>query len=105
MVVRARLHAAAGEPGWFIRASKMTATLTTIPRITTKPSRGRLVMEHVNKIFTNGRIHTLRDISLTCEAGEFVVVVGPSGCGKSTLLNIAAGMLRPDSGTVTLDGK
>jgi len=37
--------------------------------------------------------------------GEFVVVVGPSGCGKSTLLNIAAGMLRPDRGRVSLDGK
>ena len=33
------------------------------------------------------------------------VVVGPSGCGKSTLLNVAAGMLRPDAGTVKLDGQ
>jgi NitT/TauT family transport system ATP-binding protein len=67
--------------------------------------RGRLVIERVNKHFSNGHTITLRDIDLTCQAGEFVVVVGPSGCGKSTLLNIAAGMIRPDSGSVSLDGK
>src|SRR6476469_971421 len=47
----------------------------------------------------------LEGIDLTCRPGEFVVVVGPSGCGKSTLLNIAAGMIRPDAGSVTLDAK
>jgi NitT/TauT family transport system ATP-binding protein len=65
---------------------------------------GRFVMEHVSKRFENSAVPALHDISLTCESGEFVVVVGPSGCGKSTLLSIAAGMLRPDSGKVTIDG-
>ena len=68
-------------------------------------TRGRLVIEHVDKNFTGSSVHALRDISLTCEPGEFVVVVGPSGCGKSTLLNVAAGMIKADNGTVTLDGK
>src|SRR5438132_1702722 len=67
-------------------------------------NRGRLVIEHASKRFNGSAMHALRDVSLTCEPGEFVVVVGPSGCGKSTLLNIAAGMMRPDGGTVTLDG-
>src|SRR4030081_2611614 len=34
--------------------------------------------------------------------GEFVAIVGPTGCGKSTLLNVAAGLLRPVSGTVNI---
>ena len=36
------------------------------------------------------------------EHGEFVAIVGPTGCGKSTLLNVAAGLLRPASGTVRI---
>ena len=75
----------------------------TTPRTLPPRQRGRLVLERVSKNFSNGRVHTLRDITLTCEPGEFVVVVGPSGCGKTTLLNIAAGMIRADSGEVTLD--
>ena len=68
-------------------------------------TRGRLVIEHVDKNFVGSSVHALRDVSLTCEPGEFVVVVGPSGCGKSTLLNVAAGMIKADGGSVTLDGR
>src|SRR5258708_5633219 len=39
---------------------------------------------------------------LKIEHGEFVAIVGPTGCGKSTLLNVAAGLLRPVSGTVRI---
>src|SRR5438552_1638099 len=72
---------------------------------TRAPRSGRLVLENISKSFPNSTVHALRDVSLTCEPGEFVVVVGPSGCGKSTLLNIAAGMIRADSGNVTLDDR
>ncbi len=47
----------------------------------------------------------LSGIDLTVESGEFVSLIGPSGCGKSTLLNIIAGLDRPDSGSVELDGE
>src|SRR5471032_1134425 len=40
--------------------------------------------------------------SLTVSHGEFVAIVGPTGCGKSTLLNVAAGLLKPASGTVKI---
>jgi len=43
--------------------------------------------------------------TLRVEAGEFVSVVGPTGCGKSTLLNVAAGLLEPSSGTISVFGE
>jgi NitT/TauT family transport system ATP-binding protein len=44
----------------------------------------------------------VRDTTLIVERGEFVSVVGPTGCGKSTLLNIAAGLLAPSGGRVSI---
>ncbi|MFG3254878.1 ABC transporter ATP-binding protein [Streptomyces sp. NPDC048172] len=46
----------------------------------------------------------LQHASLTVRRGEAVAVLGPSGSGKSTLLNLIAGLDRPDTGTVTVDG-
>ncbi len=69
------------------------------------PARGQLTLANITHRFDGSDALALSDLSLTCRAGEFVVVVGPSGCGKSTLLNIAAGMLRPERGRVLLDDK
>ena len=47
----------------------------------------------------------LTDTDLTIDDGEFVSIVGPTGCGKSTLLNIAAGLVPPASGSVSIYGE
>jgi putative ABC transport system ATP-binding protein len=51
------------------------------------------------------RVHILKDIGLHIGAGEAVGLVGPSGSGKSTLLMVAAGLERPDTGTVHVAGR
>jgi putative ABC transport system ATP-binding protein len=47
----------------------------------------------------------LKDITFTLEPGGFLAIVGPSGSGKTTLLGLLAGLDRPSSGTVHLDGQ
>jgi NitT/TauT family transport system ATP-binding protein len=51
-----------------------------------------------------GRYTAVEDVTLAVTPGEFVSVVGPTGCGKSTLLNVAAGLLTPSAGRVTVFG-
>nr|WP_329956358.1 ABC transporter ATP-binding protein [Catenulispora pinistramenti] len=52
-----------------------------------------------------GATIALDGVSLEIRSGEAVAVMGPSGCGKSTLLNMIAGLDRPTSGTVVVDGE
>ena len=47
----------------------------------------------------------LQDVDLQLSGGEYLAIMGESGVGKSTLLNLIAGLDRPDSGSVTLDGQ
>ena len=67
----------------------------------------KLAVEDVSKSFdtSTGPVQALEKVSLAVEEGEFVCLVGASGCGKSTLLNIIAGLEKPDSGAVLVDGE
>ena len=52
-----------------------------------------------------GSQQVLKDCSLRVEAGSRVALMGPSGCGKTSLINVIAGLLTPDSGKVSVNGK
>jgi NitT/TauT family transport system ATP-binding protein len=66
-----------------------------------------LIVENVSKRFVtrHKKTHTLENINLEFNPGEFVCLLGPSGCGKSTLLNIIAGLEKCTDGRVALSGK
>lgn len=52
-----------------------------------------------------GNQQVLKDCSLRVETGSRVALMGPSGCGKTSLINVIAGLLTPDSGKVSVNGK
>ena len=64
----------------------------------------RLEAKNIKFGYDSSRL-VLDGVSLAVETGERVALVGPSGCGKSTLSSILAGYIRPQGGTVTLDGE
>jgi len=66
-----------------------------------------LELQNVSKGYgANGsRTEVLCDINLAIEEGEFVAIVGFSGAGKTTLMSLLAGLIKPDSGKVTLGGE
>ena len=68
-----------------------------------------LKVSHICKTFTGGiirktRVNAVKDVSFTIRAGETFGIVGNSGCGKSTIANMLLSLIKPDSGTIEIDG-
>jgi len=62
-----------------------------------------LVLKGLSKRF--GDVQAVRDLELDIAAGEFIVLLGPSGAGKTTTLRLAAGLEKPDAGSVHIGGR
>lgn len=71
------------------------------------PKQVQLSVANVSKSFAgkNGDVTVLDDLSFSINESDFVSIIGPSGCGKTTIFNIIAGLLEPDSGTITYRGQ
>jgi len=69
----------------------------------------KLLVEGVSRVFAGTRggaaTRALEPVDLAVGANDFITILGPSGCGKSTLLRIVAGLDRPSTGRVLLDGR
>ncbi len=71
--------------------------------VTAKPTAVALDDATVAFRLADNRVYTaVEKANLRIAHGEFVAIVGPTGCGKSTLLNVAAGLLKPASGSVRI---
>ncbi|MDP2619555.1 MAG: ABC transporter ATP-binding protein [Hyphomicrobiales bacterium] len=90
-----------------------TKRLGAAPGQSPAPASANAVPVIVSKGLTVGyklhrerkRLTALRDISLSVNRGEFVVLVGPSGCGKTTYINAVSGLVQPWEGTIEVNGR
>lgn len=64
-------------------------------------------LTNINKYFGQGiaKVHVLKDLNFSAQAGELILILGPSGSGKSTFLTIAGGLQTPTSGKLLLKSK
>jgi Cu-processing system ATP-binding protein len=62
-----------------------------------------IIANNVSKKF--GKLQALQNVSVTCNKGECIALIGPNGSGKTTLIKSILGMVVPDSGFITFNGK
>jgi spermidine/putrescine transport system ATP-binding protein len=69
-------------------------------------TKGNVYLENISKSYqtSRGTIKAVDDITIDIDKGEFLFLLGPSGCGKTTSLRIIAGLVKPDSGNIHIDG-
>jgi ABC-type polysaccharide/polyol phosphate transport system ATPase subunit len=65
----------------------------------------RSFLTQLRELQTEQRLTALRDVSFELHEGDSVAIIGRNGAGKSTLLSLIAGLSRPDSGSITVEGR
>jgi NitT/TauT family transport system ATP-binding protein len=91
-----------------LKSKKNAPVEATAPQTPAGPEKESIALSGVFRSYANSRgsfTPALQNIDLEIEQGEFVCIVGPSGCGKSTLLHLIAGLDRPTTGQIAVDGK
>jgi NitT/TauT family transport system ATP-binding protein len=81
--------------------------VANLTRIREQPHEVAIEVANLSHVYQGmqGEVPALEDISMTIEAGRFVVIVGPSGCGKTSLLMMMAGLRAQSAGTILCHGK
>jgi len=90
-----------------VRAEKKTSPEARRGRAPEPPSKESIELSGVFRSYKDSRgsfTPALQNIDLEIEQGEFICIVGPSGCGKSTLLHLIAGLDKPTTGQIMVDG-
>ena len=64
-----------------------------------------IVVRNASKVYRDGKVRALDNVSLSVDVGEFLAIMGPSGCGKSTLLNMIGALDLPTEGEVLFRGQ
>jgi len=80
---------------------------------TSSKKTAKIVATNINRVYniknkidgTTTEFQAIKQLDLTVNKGEFLAIVGPSGCGKSTFLDMIAGLAKPSSGEIFIDGK
>jgi sodium transport system ATP-binding protein len=78
--------------------------MITVSHLTKNFSVSRRQRREMGTGFTGKTLSAVNDISFTCKPGRIFTLLGPNGAGKTTTLRLIATMLRPTSGTITVDG-
>jgi NitT/TauT family transport system ATP-binding protein len=79
-----------------------------MPEATTSTNTTKLLLRDISMVFQSRRgtaVTAIERLGLEVCDREFVTIIGPSGCGKSTLLRMVAGLTRPTTGGILLDGR
>lgn len=99
---------------WLLRSLTASARYLLLEEVCEPPRAGSadvpaalsagIRLDHVSYCYPGRDDPTLRDVTLTLPAGATVAVVGDNGAGKTTLVNLLAGLCRPTSGRIVVDG-